>query len=53
MRKDHLQKNYKSEQRGRRREELEKGNQMMALIFQTGKGHQTLPASQWGHVKIF
>ena len=45
-------KNDKSEQRGRR-EELEKGNRTMVLIRQTGKGHQTLPASQWGLFKIF
>ena len=31
-----------------KREEIGKGNQMTALRFQTGVGHQTSPASLWG-----
>ena len=33
-------------------EEIGKGNQMTALRFQTGGGHQTSPASLWGLFKV-
>ena len=38
----------KSTRQNKTREEIGKGNQMIALRFQTGEWHQTSPASLWG-----
>ena len=42
-------KSKRTRQEKERREEIGKGNQMAALKFQTGGGHQTSPASLRGY----